>query len=154
VVVPEDESGAGKAIIVTELDIENVIRAKAAIYSAISMLLQHVGVGMERIETVFIAGGFGRFLDLEQAITIGLIPDIPREKYRYVGNSSLMGASGALISRRYRERMLELSRRMTYVELNTSPEYMHQYTGALFLPHTDMDLFPSVRAATSQGKEC
>ncbi len=154
VVVPEDESGAGKAIIVTELDIENVIRAKAAIYSAISMLLQHVGVGMERIGTVFIAGGFGRFLDLEQAITIGLIPDIPREKYRYVGNSSLMGASGALISRRYRERMLELSRRMTYVELNTSPEYMHQYTGALFLPHTDMDLFPSVRAATSQGKEC
>jgi uncharacterized 2Fe-2S/4Fe-4S cluster protein (DUF4445 family) len=102
---------------------------------------------MERICTIYVAGGFGRFLDLEQAITIGLIPDVPREKYRYIGNSSLMGAYFALVSSDYRTQMFELAKRMTYVELNTNLEYMHQYTGAMFLPHTDRDLFPSVRAA-------
>jgi uncharacterized 2Fe-2S/4Fe-4S cluster protein (DUF4445 family) len=147
VVVPENESGTNRAIIISELDIENVIRAKAAIYSAIQLLLKHVGIGMDKIHTIYIAGGFGRFLDLEQAITIGLIPDLPREKYRYIGNSSLMGAYLALISREYRERLYELSKRMTYIELNTNPDYMNQYTGAMFLPHTDMHLFPSVQKA-------
>lgn len=147
VLVPESESGTNDAITVSELDIENVIRAKAAIFSAIRLLLHHVGIPMERICTIYVAGGFGRFLDLEQAITIGLIPDVPREKYRFVGNSSLTGAYFALVSSDYRSQMFAFSRRMTYIELNTDLEYMHQYTGAMFLPHTDMDLFPSVCAA-------
>jgi uncharacterized 2Fe-2S/4Fe-4S cluster protein (DUF4445 family) len=145
IIVSADQSGVDKTITISELDIENLIRAKAAIYSAICLLLQHVDIEMENIHTIYIAGGFGRFLDLEQAITIGLIPDIPREKYRYIGNSSLMGAYLALISGEYRNRLFEVAHRMTYIELNTNPDYMHQYTGAMFLPHTDLNLFPSVQ---------
>jgi uncharacterized 2Fe-2S/4Fe-4S cluster protein (DUF4445 family) len=145
VIVPADQSGVDKAITISELDIENLIRAKAAIYSAIRLLLQHVDIEMEKIHNIYIAGGFGRFLDLDQAITIGLIPDLPREKYRYIGNSSLMGAYLALISGEYRNRLFEVAHRMTYIELNTNPDYMHQYTGAMFLPHTDLNLFPSIQ---------
>jgi uncharacterized 2Fe-2S/4Fe-4S cluster protein (DUF4445 family) len=152
IVVSENESGTNKTITISELDIENVIRAKAAIYSAIRLLLKHVDIRMDKIHTIYIAGGFGRFLDLEQAITIGLIPDLPREKYRYIGNSSLMGAYLALVSSEYRERLFELSKRMTYIELNTNPDYMSQYTGAMFLPHTDINLFPSVQKAVAKQK--
>ena len=144
-VVPEKESGTGRSITIGETDVENVIRAKAAIYAAIRLLLRHVGMEADQIETFYIAGGFGRFLDLENAVAIGLIPDIPRDRYRYLGNTSLAGAALALVSREHRERLFALSRRMTYIELNSNPEYMDQYTGALFLPHTDMNLFPSVR---------
>jgi uncharacterized 2Fe-2S/4Fe-4S cluster protein (DUF4445 family) len=147
VLVPPMESGKDSAITVSEVDVENVIRAKAAIYSAIRLLLNHVGITMEDISTIYVAGGFGRFLDLDQAITIGLIPDVPREKYQYIGNSSLAGAYLALVSSDHRARMVELSKRMTYIELNTNPEYMHQYTGAMFIPHTEMSLFPSVHRA-------
>jgi uncharacterized 2Fe-2S/4Fe-4S cluster protein (DUF4445 family) len=144
-IVPAHERGVERAIVISEQDIENVIRAKAAIFSAIRLLLQHADIEMENIDTIYVAGGFGRFLDLEQAITIGLIPDIPRKKYQYIGNSSLMGAYLSLVSGKYRERLSETFRRMTYIELNTKPDYMHQYTGAMFLPHTDINLFPSFR---------
>ena len=145
IIVPADQSNMDKAISISELDIENLIRAKAAMYSAVRLLLHHVDVEMKNIRTLYIAGGFGRFLDLEQAIMIGLLPDLPREKYRYIGNSSLMGAYLALISSEYRDRLFEVTHRMTYIELNTNPDYMHQYTGAMFLPHTDLNLFPSVQ---------
>jgi uncharacterized 2Fe-2S/4Fe-4S cluster protein (DUF4445 family) len=94
---------------------------------------------------MYIAGGFGRFLDLEKAIVIGLIPDIPREKFKYIGNSSLMGSYMVAISQEYRRRQLELAGRMTCLELGSDPAYMDQYTAALFLPHTDRGQFPSVQ---------
>lgn len=146
-VVSADESGTGLAITISEVDIENIMRAKAAVYCAIGLLLNHAGVGIDKVSDIYIAGGFGRFLDLEDAITIGLLPDLPRFKFKYIGNSSLSGAYKVLISREYRERLFELSRRMTYIELNTNPSYMDQYTSALFLPHTDMTLFPSVQTS-------
>jgi uncharacterized 2Fe-2S/4Fe-4S cluster protein (DUF4445 family) len=147
IIVPAEESAAGKPITISEIDIENIIRAKAAIYSACALMLEQVGLGFNDIGNIYIAGGFGRFLDIEKAIMIGLIPDLPREKYRYIGNSSLMGAFLVLVSREYRQRQIELARRITYLELNTAPAYMDQYTGALFLPHTDIRRFPSVRDA-------
>jgi uncharacterized 2Fe-2S/4Fe-4S cluster protein (DUF4445 family) len=146
-VVSAEDTGTNSAITISELDIENIMRAKAAVYSAIGLLLNHAGIGIDKIAEIYIAGGFGRFLDLEEAITIGLLPDISRSKFRYIGNSSLSGAYKVLISKGYRDRVFELSRRMTYIELNTNPSYMDQYTSALFLPHTDMTLFPSVQTA-------
>jgi uncharacterized 2Fe-2S/4Fe-4S cluster protein (DUF4445 family) len=146
-VVPAEESGTSSALTISEVDIENIMRAKAAVYSAIGLLLNHAGIGIDKVSDIYIAGGFGRFLDLEDAITIGLLPDLPRSKFKYIGNSSLSGAHKVLISREYRERLFELSRRMTYIELNTNPSYMDQYTSALFLPHTDMNLFPSVQTS-------
>ena len=139
------ESGAGKPIVVTEIDIENILRTKASIYAACALMLSQVELRFEDLCHIYIAGGFGRFLDLENAKVIGLIPDLPRERFRYIGNSSLMGSYMVVVSQDFRQRQLELARRMTYLELNTDPAYMEQYTGALFLPHTDPARFPSVR---------
>ncbi len=144
IIVPAEDSASGKPITISESDIENIIRAKAAIYAACSLMLEQVGLDFAHLDNIFIGGGFGRFLDVEKAIIIGLIPDLPREKYNYLGNSSLKGACKLLVSRQCRERQTELCRRMTYLELNTNPAYMDQYTGALFLPHTDIRRFPSV----------
>ena len=139
------ESGAGKPIVVTEIDIENILRTKASIYAACALMLSQVELRFEDLCHIYIAGGFGRFLDLENAKVIGLIPDLPRERFRYIGNSSLMGSYMVVVSQDYRQRQLELARRMTYLELNSDPAYMEQYTGALFLPHTDPSRFPSVK---------
>jgi len=145
VVVEADDADSGKAITISELDIENIIRAKAAIYSACSLMVRQLGVEFDDLKKIYIGGGFGRFLDIEMAIVIGLIPDIDRSKFQYIGNSSLMGSYMVLVSEDYRLRQLELAKRMTYIDLGTDPEYMDQYTGALFLPHTDLRRFPSVK---------
>ena len=143
IIVPKEESATGKPIFISESDIENVIRAKAAIYSACALMLEQVGMGFENLTHIYIAGGFGRFLDIEKAIILGLLPDVPREKFRYIGNASLMGTYLTLVSNEYKQRQLEIAKRMTYMELSTDPAYMDQYTGALFIPHTDMDHFPT-----------
>ena len=109
-------------------------------------MLDQVGLTFDNLNYMYIAGGFGRFLNLKQAKIIGLIPDLPDSKFKYVGNSSLMGTYMVLVSQEFRERQLELAKRMTYLELSTDPAYMDQYTGALFLPHTDMTRFPTVNA--------
>jgi uncharacterized 2Fe-2S/4Fe-4S cluster protein (DUF4445 family) len=143
--VPAEASASGRDIAITEADIENILRAKAAIYSACALMLEQLGVGFEDLEQVYIAGGFGRSLDLEQAVTIGLIPDIPRDRFRFVGNSSLIGSYMVVVSREFRRRQERLAQRMTYFDLSTAPGYMDQYTAALFLPHTDPGQFPSVK---------
>ena len=146
IIVPAENIAHGKEIFISEVDIENIIRAKAAIFSAYSLMLEQLGLSFENLSTIYIAGGFGRFLNINSAISIGLLPDLPREKYKYIGNSALMGAYMALVSGDFRERILYLSRRMTYMELNTNTNYMDQYTGAMFLPHTDINRFPSVKS--------
>jgi uncharacterized 2Fe-2S/4Fe-4S cluster protein (DUF4445 family) len=140
------ETSSGNPLYVTENDVSNIIRAKAAIFSACSTLLAGIGMEFEQLSRVYIAGGFGRYLDIDKAKTIGLIPDIPKDKFRYIGNSSLSGAYMALISKKHRERQLELADRMTYIDLSSEPGYMDQYTAALFLPHTDSSLFPTSRS--------
>ena len=149
IIAEADDSAIGKPIVITETDIENIIRTKASIYSACALMLDQVGLSFDAIRHIYIAGGFGRFLDLENAIVIGLIPDLPREKYQYIGNSSLMGSYMVVVSQEFRLRQLELSQRMTYLELNTDSHYMEQYTGALFLPHTNPSQFPTVKVQRS-----
>jgi uncharacterized 2Fe-2S/4Fe-4S cluster protein (DUF4445 family) len=144
-----EESGTSKALRINESDIENIIRTKAAIYSACALMLKQVSMTFDDLTCIYIAGGFGRFLDLDKATVLGLIPDLPREKFKYIGNASLMGSYMTLVSRDYYQRQIELANRMTYIELSTDPAYMDQYTAALFLPHTDAALFPTVRAARS-----
>ena len=143
--VPAESSATGQPLSITEADVENILRAKAAIYSACALMLEQLGVAFDDLEQVYIAGGFGRYLDLEQAVTIGLIPDIPRDRFRFVGNSSLIGSYMVVVSREFRRRQERLAERMTYFDLSTAPGYMDQYTAALFLPHTDPGQFPSVK---------
>jgi len=151
-IVTANESGTGKAIAISEIDIENIIRTKAAIYTACALMLEQVQMDFSDLAHIYIAGGFGRFLDIEKAILIGLIPDVPRDKFFYIGNSSLMGSYMVAVSQDYRQRQLELARRMTYLELNTRPPYMDQYTGALFLPHPEMGRFPTVAGAIRKAR--
>ena len=145
IVVPEDQTRTGQQIIIDERDIQALLRTKAAVYSAYSLMLKSVGLGLDAIAEVYVAGGFGRFLDLERSITIGLLPDLPLGRFTYLGNSALMGAQAMLCSRSARRKATQLADRLTYMELNADPEYMNEYTGALFLPHTDQARFPSAR---------
>jgi uncharacterized 2Fe-2S/4Fe-4S cluster protein (DUF4445 family) len=147
-----EESPTRRPIAISEAGIENVLRAKAAIYSASSLMLERIGLSCSDLAHVYIAGGFGRFLDLEKAIAIGLIPDLPREKFRYLGNASLMGSYLVAVSGEFRRHQLDLARRMTNLELSADPAYMEHYTGALFLPHTDLSAFPSVAGAVARAR--
>jgi len=142
--VPAEQSGTGADIAVTEADLDNLIRTKGAIYAGIMTLLAQMEMPVEAIEQVYIAGGFGRYLELDQAITIGLLPEFPEGIVKYVGNGSLLGARLVLLSRAARETAGEIARGMTYLELSTNPGFMDNYVSALFLPHTDQHLFPSV----------
>ncbi len=137
--------GALKDIVLTEVDIENIIRAKAAIYAGVSLLLREVGLGLEIVERVYIAGGFGNYLNVDKAIILGMLPDLPKEKFSFIGNSSIAGAYLCLLSEQMRREAEEIASKMTYMELSVSRGFMDEYMSALFLPHTDMDLFPTVK---------
>lgn len=142
-VVDYDNNGAPD-LVITEADIENLMRTKAAIYAACSLILTNVGLDWNAISRVYIAGGFGRYIQIQDAILIGLLPDLPYDKFAYIGNSSLTGSYIALLSSEHRRRLTEIATKMTYIDLGSDPHYMDSYLAALFLPHTDMNQFPSV----------
>jgi len=145
VLVPAHESGNNKDIIITESDLKNLIRAKGAVFAGIRIMLSMVDLPIEAIDRILIAGGFGNYLNIPDAVRIGLLPDLPPEKFEYVGNSSLKGAHLALISQDAFARANILARGMTYLELSLGNAFMDEYVSALFLPHTDLSLFPSVK---------
>lgn len=141
-----------REILLTEPDIDNIIRAKSAIYAGLSILLKETGVTIEDIHMVYIAGGFGKFLDVDRAITIGMLPDIPREKFKFLGNTSITGAYLGMLSREMLKEAEEIARKMTYLELSVLRSFMDEYVSGLFIPHTDMEEFPSVkRVMKSRG---
>ncbi len=133
-----------KDIVLTEVDIENIMRAKAAVYAGISLLIKEVGFGLESIERIYIAGGFGNYLNVDKAIILGMIPDLPKEKFRFLGNASITGTYLCLLSEKLRKEAEEIAKKMTYMELSVSRNFMDEYMSALFLPHTNIGLFPSV----------
>ena len=133
---------SGRDLLLTEHDIDNLVRAKGAIYSGCSLLMAKVGQDQQELDTIYIAGGFGRYLAVEQAVAIGMLPQLPPERFMFVGNSSLAGACLSLLSVAQRDLGQQLASQMTYVELSAEPGYMDEYTGALFLPHTDLQRFP------------
>ncbi|HMM05488.1 MAG TPA: ASKHA domain-containing protein [Clostridiales bacterium] len=144
VLVRAEESGNGKDIVITEADVENLIRAKAAVFAGIRVMLLKMELPIEAISKILIGGGFGNYLNLKDSIQIGLLPDLPAEYYDFIGNSSLKGAYMALLSRKVFEHSVELGKGMTYLELSDGNEFYDEYVQAMFLPHTDMSLFPSV----------
>lgn len=136
----------GRDIVLTEPDIENIIRAKAAIYAGLSILLKEVGFTFEDVHRVYIAGGFGKFLDIGKAVILGMLPDIPREKFEFLGNTSILGAYLCLLSREMRKEAEEIAKKMTYLELSVSRSFMDEYVSGLFIPHTYMEAFPTVKS--------
>ncbi|MDI6752569.1 MAG: ASKHA domain-containing protein [bacterium] len=144
VLVRKEESALSEDIVITQSDISNLIFSKGAIYTAASVLANKMGFQLQDIKRLYIAGGFGNYLSLEKAIMIGLLPDIERSKLQFIGNSSLVGARLCLCSQEAMDKAKEIAKRMTYIELSANSDYMHEYTASLFLPHTDIDRFPTV----------
>ncbi len=144
------ETGHGKDVVLTGADIQNLLRAKAAVYAGIRSMLAAVGLEQDQIVRILIAGGFGRFLPLRDAVAIGMLPDVPLERYAYVGNASLRGARAALLSGRRLAGIGETARKITYLELGDETRFMDEFMSAMFIPHTDLDLFPSVQGEWAQ----
>ncbi|MDR1051867.1 MAG: ASKHA domain-containing protein [Deltaproteobacteria bacterium] len=141
VLAPADLSAGGHDVVITEIDIENLIRAKGAMYSGYQTLLESVGLEMGDIEKVIIAGGFGRSLNIENAIAIGLLPYMPVDRFAYIGNSSLTGSTLAALSGTMWRQAFEIKEKMTNFELSDTPGYMDRYIASQFIPHTDASLF-------------
>ncbi|MDR1545505.1 MAG: ASKHA domain-containing protein [Deltaproteobacteria bacterium] len=144
---PAELSGGGHDVVMTEIDVENLIRAKGAMFSGYQTLVEAVGLKMDDLERVVIAGGFGRSLNLENAVTIGLLPGLPLNRFTYIGNSSLTGATLAALSGAMWRTAFEIKQKMTNFELSETPGYMDKYMASQFLPHTDEGLFKLQRGA-------
>ena len=144
VLAPASETEIGREIVITQSDISHLIRSKGAVFAAIKSLMDYVGLTFDAIDTFFVAGGFGSYLDISKAIKIGLLPDIDQSRIRFVGNSSLMGSRMCLLSAHTMERAAQIARNTTNIELSNYHPFMDEYVAAMFLPHTDRRLFPSV----------
>ncbi|MCK5417554.1 MAG: DUF4445 domain-containing protein, partial [Desulfobacterales bacterium] len=142
----KEETQIDRDVTLTEIDIENLIRAKGAIYSGCMTLLTEVGMNLQDIERIILAGGFGSYVDLEKAMVIGLLPEMDSAKVIFIGNGSLMGARMSSLTNRIRKDVVEVTHKMTNFELSDTASYMDNYIAALFLPHTDIDQFPKLKA--------
>ena len=144
IIAHSHETETGMNVVITESDIDNLIKSKGAVFAAIKSLIDYIGLGFDMLDTLYVAGGFGSFLNIPKAVAIGLLPDIPLEKIKFIGNSSLTGARACLLSENAFETCLNISRSMTNIELSIHQPFTNEYIAALFLPHTDGKLFPSV----------
>lgn len=144
VIAFKEETGSVRDVEINEVDIDSFIRAKGAIFSATMTMLESMGMDPSVLGHVYVAGGIGSGINMKNAVTIGMLPDIDLELYSYIGNSSLSGAYAMLLSDQSREKIAELGKSMTYLELSNEPGYMDAFVAACFLPHTDTNLFPSV----------
>lgn len=152
VIAWEEESGSGRDIVVTNVDLDNLMRAKAAIYAGFSILARSVGLTLDAVQRVLIGGAFGQYINVEKAIQIGLLPEMPYDSFRFLGNTSVRGAYMALISREMRDQVAEVGETMTYLELSADNTFFDEFNAALFLPHTDVSQFPSM-AELLEGRQ-
>ena len=143
VVVPKEEAGIDSDIVITEKDIENIIITKAAIYAGASTLTR-VGTPFDQLDKIYIAGGFGHYINVERAIVLGLLPDLLKEKFEFIGNGSVLGAQLCLTSNEKRREAGEIAKKATYLDLSKERSFTEEYMNASYLPHNNMDLFPSV----------
>jgi uncharacterized 2Fe-2S/4Fe-4S cluster protein (DUF4445 family) len=146
------ETDNGEDIIITRVDIDNLLRAKAAIYAGFSILADTVGTPLEMVDRVLVGGSFGKYINVEKAVQIGLLPDMDWSRFDFLGNTSVKGAYASLLDWRKRDRITEIAKRMTYIELSADNSFYDAFTSALFLPHTDMSKFPSVAEALQANK--
>ncbi len=148
------ETAHGRDITITKVDIDNLMRAKAAIYAGFNVMAQSVGVELADVSTMLIGGSFGQYINVEKAVQIGLLPDLPAppgspspwDRFCFLGNTAIRGAYMALLRRDVRAHLTEIASMMTYLELSADNSFYDAFTSALFLPHTDMNQFPSVAA--------
>ena len=150
VLADEMHAKDGRPVYITQSDIKNLIRSKGAMYTILNVVIQSVGVTFEDIEHFYVAGAFGNYIDAKKAIFIGMLPDIPVGRFKGVGNAAGAGAIKLLMNRECIREVDEICEKITYLEMNVRGDFMNQLTASLFLPHTDMNRFPSVRAELSE----
>jgi uncharacterized 2Fe-2S/4Fe-4S cluster protein (DUF4445 family) len=153
VVVWGKDSATGKDIVLTRVDVDNLLRAKAAIYAGFSVLVQKVGLNMSDVQQMYIGGSFGKYINVEKAVQIGLLPDMAWDQFKYLGNTSVKGAYLALLDAHKRADLQEIASKMTYIELSADNAFYEEFTSALFLPHTDLSKFPNVEEAILKMRE-
>jgi len=144
VVAFKDETAINKDIVITDVDIQNILRTKAAVYASSNVLLKTFGYKFTDLIDVFIAGSFGNYLDIKKAITIGLLPDLPLDVFKFIGNGALGGARMVLLSKNMQNKAEEVVANMTHIELSVNTMFFKEFTSALFIPHTEIDQFPSI----------
>ncbi len=142
--VADHHGDKGRPVVFSQLDLDAMMRSKAAMYAILTTLINQVGVGFADLDTIYVAGSFGKHINPKSAITLGMLPDLPLEVFKPIGNSSLDGAVKVLVDQKSRKRSLELPKEITYLELNVNHDFMIRFSGARFIPHTDPSLFPSV----------
>lgn len=150
VVVPADQAATKADLTISQADVDSLIRSKAAMYTILETITASVGISFDKLDTFYVAGTFGSFIHPGSAISIGMLPDLPLERYKPMGNSCLGGAALALISDKYLDEIDEIRNRITYMELNVNQEFMNRFSAAKFLPHTDPTRFPSVKPRRKQ----
>jgi uncharacterized 2Fe-2S/4Fe-4S cluster protein (DUF4445 family) len=138
------QTAEGRDLVLTKVDVDNLLRAKAAIYAGFTVLAASVGVNLADVQQFLIGGSFGKYINVEKAIQIGLLPDLPWDRFHFLGNTSVLGSYMALLSRDSRRRIDDVARMMTYIELSADNSFYEAFTAALFLPHTEIARFPSV----------
>jgi uncharacterized 2Fe-2S/4Fe-4S cluster protein (DUF4445 family) len=146
VIVWGPESGLEEDIVITNVDIDNLLRAKAAIYAGFTVLAESVGIPLDSVEQVLIGGSFGKYINVEKAVEIGLLPDMSWDRFQFLGNTSVQGSYLALLDHTGRQRISDIAARMTYIELSVDNKFYDAFMSALFLPHTNLSLFPTVRS--------
>jgi len=152
IIAYENETNVDKDIVFTETDIDNLIRSKGAIYAGFLVLLEEAGMDFSMVDEIILTGGFGQYLNIEKAINIGMLPELDQSKFHYMGNSSIAGAYMCLLSDRYRSDARQISNNMTYIDFSSNNHYMDEFTSALFLPHTNINSFPTVMQKIKEGK--
>jgi uncharacterized 2Fe-2S/4Fe-4S cluster protein (DUF4445 family) len=149
--VPASQTSTGRPIALLQRDIDSVLLAKAALFAGTQSLLQAADLSVSDLDRLIICGGFGSVLDVEDAITLGLIPDLGRAKITFAGNTSLRGARIALLNQDAWGEAIDIAARTGCIELIDDPDYFERFSSARFLPHTDLTLFPSVKAPTRRA---
>jgi uncharacterized 2Fe-2S/4Fe-4S cluster protein (DUF4445 family) len=142
-----DESKDSNDVSITTVDIDNLLRAKAAIYAGFNVLADRVGVDLGSVDRVLIGGAFGKYINVEKAVDIGLLPDLAWDRFEFLGNTSVKGAYLSLLDRESRNQIDEIASSMTYIELSADNSFYEAFTSAMFLPHTDLSRFPTVEAS-------
>lgn len=148
-----DETETGRDIVLTKVDVDNLMRAKAAIYAGFTVLAENVGVELKNAKQVLVGGAFGKYINVENAIKIGLLPDLSWDRFHFLGNTAVLGSYMALLSHQSRQQIQEIAQMLTYVELSADNTFYDAFTAALFLPHTEITRFPSVAEIWEQYEE-
>jgi len=146
-IVPADSSGSGRDLRISQADMDSLVRSKAAMYTILETITGTMGLALQDLSIFYVAGTFGSLIDPQSAVTIGMIPDLPLERYHSMGNTSLKGAAAALTNRDASDEIDRIRDRITYLELNVNQDFMNRFSAAKFLPHTHTDRFPTVKAA-------